>query len=882
MTVGQKASISLLASTILAAAFAVVSYSGLFRAIETGFYDPRARREVDASLDAIAAAEASYQAVLLERFSAVISMDSFRRSFLSNQAFEDSQARLNALGLLAERTTGFRGARFVDLDGKRIHFSTFPADIAKEEPLRIVYRDYGNEGDPAWSALGVSEGAAPAVNLLGGSREFVYRFPFSDGLGVHRGTALFYVSLQGMLEHLVRERLVGLGDDLAAVGDDGLLLGLPAWAGPDFSARVGELWSSGPNAEPLPVGQSAGSEAFVLFSRRATAGVLGRLVPASFFEFPEPLRWLMLAAFFVTAYLACFLVLNLRQDRMAVLAAKIRRLQLGLVEEYLDRKGGLDPVRLGRELEARRAEVRQRVRSVAGSLARKRSGEVDALVDRSWDELIAMLSGRSREEPAMDITRIEALLREALGRGAIVVQGSPPAAGQAASVRPAARAEPAPATESVEELEEAEPLEELEEAEAVEDLAEAEAAEMPSEAEAAGELEEAESLEELEEAEAVEDLEAAEAAGELEEAEALDELEEAEAVEELEEAEAAGELAEAETAEVVEEAEAVDAVEEAEAAEAVEEAEEPEELEELAGEGIAEEWGNLSAEALALASAGDEDVPLIPEGLGLELVEETDMADVIGYIGMNQPAGAGYSEDGTADGLEELPSDDAEPELDIVLGSPFLSASQFMDDESAARLEAISPAEERARNEVNELLEEVEFDLFIGSLDLSGLEGYRDEEGFLEIGEAGVAEETVEEPAPGADERFMAEAASGELSMLSDEDRERMEELQVVMEVSTEEPVDAEALASWPLWSRYAPHGRSFDSMVGEIETLIAFGDAEIGELAPLGSAARGDGPESGDVIVLVDGVFTLNRDAMNPAAADPSLKALADSVLEN
>jgi len=45
---------------------------------------------------------------------------------------------------------------------------------------------------------------------------------------------------------------------------------------------------------------------------------------------------------FLPLYLVLFLVLNLRQDRLAVLATRIKHFQIELLEEYLERKGDID------------------------------------------------------------------------------------------------------------------------------------------------------------------------------------------------------------------------------------------------------------------------------------------------------------------------------------------------------------------------------------------------------------------------------------------------------------------------------------------------------------------------------------------------------------
>ncbi|HPG87386.1 MAG TPA: hypothetical protein PLQ29_11885, partial [Spirochaetales bacterium] len=99
MTVGQKASVSLLVSTVLAAGFAALAYSGLFSVIETRFFDERVRRSVDASVDGLLESTDAYHESNAARFEALLGNDFVKRSFLTNQSAQDAFDRTRAFGL---------------------------------------------------------------------------------------------------------------------------------------------------------------------------------------------------------------------------------------------------------------------------------------------------------------------------------------------------------------------------------------------------------------------------------------------------------------------------------------------------------------------------------------------------------------------------------------------------------------------------------------------------------------------------------------------------------------------------------------------------------------------------------------------------------------
>ena len=129
--------------------------------------------------------------------------------------------------------------------------------------------------------------------------------------------------------------------------------------------------------------------------------------------------------------------------------------------------------------------------------------------------------------------------------------------------------------------------------------------------------------------------------------------------------------------------------------------------------------------------------------------------------------------------------------------------------------------------------------------------------------------------------------------MLSDDDRERLEDLQVVMDEG-EEPVDiVELEPEARVFRRYQPVQRPDYRWMGGLDVLESIGDSEpfdLLALEPLPDQEETEGPDEmneseaangSSAIVLVDGVFTLNREGVIPVDSfDPELKSLADAVL--
>ncbi len=183
------------------------------------------------------------------------------------------------------------------------------------------------------------------------------------------------------------------------------------------------------------------------------------------------------------------------------------------------------------------------------------------------------------------------------------------------------------------------------------------------------------------------------------------------------------------------------------------------------------------------------------------------------------------------------------------------------------------PSDELVAEDVDEALDEVEFDLFLEALDLSPLEGYRDEEGFLEIDELEAYAEADEPEA--AEDELELEVVDGGVAMLSDDDRERLEELQAdEAELDDGDATELETLGDSSYRGAYRPVRLEGARFAVNAEELLAIEDADPAALLELAEA-------EGELIRMVDGVFEINKAALEETGKlDPKLKRLADEVL--
>lgn len=545
MIVTHKAALSLFISVFLFAGFTVIAFTGFFDLIESRFYKPSVTgaltREIEQDTQTIEEFFDEYG----DRFSATLWEEAVQRSFLPHQNAEDIFERSKLYGLLVESGGGLQWVRFVDAGGRRLHYSSLNSDILRQDRASVAYRNYDTVDQFPFDELAVLEHESPKITLDDARNRIIFSFPFFDAQNVYRGTALFTVSARTLAERLIDSGRLKAGEDIALIGQPaGIVVHLPPSGQDALIPLIASHWGqAGGGLAVLELADAAPASLALISLQTARGFLIGRLVNESLLAFSRSMKFILLMAFFCTAYLLVFLLFNLRQDPLTIVRARIQQLRALLLDEYERRKDEADWETRGRELDHRLSEVRAELTCDIHVKGRMKT-EVDALIDRSWDELTAVIRTRAGPPPA-SLPINEARLRDMVLRiiqdaGAVFSPVSPGAPDQLAAfaadmgVDTAASASQIPlelleAIDSYEEdvMEEVMELEELETAEAdgLEELDVLEEADASGSAPEAGD-DEIEELEEVEEMEEAEDLEELEEIAEIDTIEELEELEE--------------------------------------------------------------------------------------------------------------------------------------------------------------------------------------------------------------------------------------------------------------------------------------------------------------------------------------------------------------------
>ncbi|HCC37529.1 MAG TPA: hypothetical protein DEQ14_07880, partial [Treponema sp.] len=447
MTVSQKAALSLLISVFLFAGVAVLAYTGLFDLVETRFYTPSLINSLTRETDRDAELIQEFISDLQNRFAVSLNEPAVRRSFLPNQSAEDIFERSRIYGTQLEATGGLQSVRFIDRNGIRLHFSTYAPDIISRDRLSIAYRNYPD--DPQNIPFERAQVNAEDVYKLtfdSATDRIFFSFPFFDSLDVFRGTALFTLSVRAVAERLISEKRLKIGEDiLVTTAPQGMVSGMPGTDREQIFEKVSSIWDDG-LFTPTPFESNTGNTLALISAKTGQGFFYGRIINEDIFSFPQPMKIILLVSIFLTLYLAVFLLFNLRQDNMTIVQNRLKALQISLIENYYDRKGEMDWDHWTMELEQRREDVRAEVkRGMRTGQGRRSEENIDTLIDKSWDELLAVIGGQRKVEASFDEAKLQNILDRVLRA---IPQDTPSGIPPSAPAKKPAAIQPPPAIPS--------------------------------------------------------------------------------------------------------------------------------------------------------------------------------------------------------------------------------------------------------------------------------------------------------------------------------------------------------------------------------------------------------------------------------------------------
>ncbi|MDD5930442.1 MAG: hypothetical protein PUC37_11640 [Spirochaetales bacterium] len=650
MTSGQKVAFSFLFSLVLFAFAALLLHTSLFSEIEADFYSQSKIQEKTDQLDEISTSIENYIKDVLNIIEKgedpYIKNASVRSYYVQNPSEADTVERRRLTEKLFYDIPELKGIRIVDRNARIIHFSTFDdTDILTQNGISKTYKNYPDVQKDAdilaFDLISKNSYEDKSKVLFDSQRnEIIISIPFYWIDGIYSGAAIFYIDFTKLKKSLADKNLIAQSQNFAMISDDqnlsgGFITNFPDGYFSQIKDKILDFWKKESDAKKLDADASSfsliRSKKFGVFdapekiaklddshflviinSSLQNSFYFSGLYSSELFELTDELKLLIYISTFITIFLVIFLIFSFKRNPELVLQKRVKKLQLEIIEEYLEKNETLDFYEIVKKLKSRKADLSTDILKSLNVHSKKKQKKLDLILDQSWEEIFSALGNErkvnadnnSDKEKSTDgaviqntnsavqdnsllLAEIRKMLDEVLTEVSTAKRikaaeaQKAPVQVPAASVEEIDDAEELDAAEPIEELDDAEPIEDAEAVEDVENLEDAEPVEELDDAEPVEDAEAVEDVENLEDAEPVEDLDDAEPIEDAEEVEDVEDLGDAEPVEELDNAEPVEDIEATENAEDVEDLGDAEPVEELDDAEPIEEAEEVEDVEDL-------------------------------------------------------------------------------------------------------------------------------------------------------------------------------------------------------------------------------------------------------------------------------------------------------------
>ena len=576
-----KNAVGFLITIIICGGLTVASSLGMFSKIEKNFYEPARLKLIRDRLDVVADSSNEYITSILEKFGPEDGGFLSNKAVTTYFMREPSREVGRLFGKLLDDVPGLDGVRIIEASGKSVQYSSYKNDSRndhgnktysnynelrtysghQELPYSVVTAFIETESDDAEyvdeeSSEGTggeevkdSETVLPEVNKYrlvfdGNEQRIIISYPYYYDDRSY--SVIFYVNPIDFINKLVEQHIISINEQLALISSKdgtagGFVFGMPKvgqnllaneilrrWRmrsyGPDEIASTSKINVTGITADENNGQISQEQQKFIswnlISSRNAKFIEIGGLYSMDMLAMPPYIRILLLICSFLTICLIVVILFNIRKDDDIEILSRIKKVQIGLLNEYFE--NNVERSKVAALIENQRDELTARIKKSLGRRGRKYGEDLTIILNQSWQDIINILAGadavRMKGLSTGDMTEIRRMFEEVVSHSTLRVQAvtqfpsrQPPKNKKELNTEnvsiPLAREMPELQQKLENEVEEIEPVEELEDAEEIPEEEPVEDVEEISEAEAEPVEESAASFEVLEESDFVEEIE---------------------------------------------------------------------------------------------------------------------------------------------------------------------------------------------------------------------------------------------------------------------------------------------------------------------------------------------------------------------------------------
>lgn len=569
MTSVQKIALSFLMTLVLFAGFLLTFNSYLFDFLEAKFYSQARILEKTEELNQISQGYNEYFTNFLssinDNYNSWKNLESVRSFYEPNPSEVNVAGRRIANERLFRLYTALSGIRLIDKNGRNVHYSSFDdTDILKQSGISKIYKNYPDICKDSDEILfenfeKLSDEINSRILFDDKKNRLIICEPFFYSGNIFSGYALFYFDFLNLQKELIEKEYLEKNYSLSLFSDNelsgGIADGILNSEKEKFKEPLLKIWKNQTKKTEsqtvvpekiFKLDLDENNEGFLVVltnscdSKIHVAGVYNSI----FFEIPKDLQFVIYLCIFISLFLILFLIFSFKRDSMTVLNKKVKKLQLEIMQDCLEKGEKIKLDGVFQKLSERRNEISTEILKSLKIRSKKQSQEIENLLEKNWDEIFDFFKSQndlqnnqnfsnqnavtSQNLSAEFLQEIKSLLQEVLQNTEHKTIST--AAPQLEKIEPVDEIEEVEEVEDIDEIEEVEELEEIEEVEN-EGLSPLE--EVKNDSEAEEELEELENLEELTPLEEVED--ANEGPSPLEEDAPETELEDLTPLEEVEE-----------------------------------------------------------------------------------------------------------------------------------------------------------------------------------------------------------------------------------------------------------------------------------------------------------------------------------------------------------
>ena len=559
MTSGQKTAFSFLSALLVFGAFVIFAQTGLMSKIETKFYAQSKIAQKQSQVDKLSQSCNSYIQNIFSKVQtgddAYLKSPSVKSFVEQNPSEKDEIDRRNLTIKLLDDLDGLEGIRLLENNGRNIHYSTYDSDVMRVDGIKKQYKNYPDvqaELKELNSSQILVNQNNPEAKIILDSKDnrIIVAFPFFITEKTCFGTLVCYFNQYALEQNLINSQELSIGETFMIAADSsskgGFVAGIPVDGKKEFIQAALNSWAKnkGSKSQFERLLEGKDSSYWVMMNGTSQDYVqVSIVVNSSYFELPKELIYLIYVSVFITILLVAFLIFSLKRDYLTVIRQRVKKVQFGIINEYLENRQKVEWAGIARQLEFRKEEFSDEIKKSIGGKSKKYEKQINEFLDKSWEEIISVINTQKENESTSlngaSIEEIRRVIEEVLQTAKINVNTAPVVSGVTAVTEPVeeiADAEEVEEIEEIDEVEEVSDAEEIEEAEEVEEISDAEEVEEIEEAEAVEEVEEISDAEEVTDETVVSDAE------EITDAEEIEEMpEEIEGIEEIEGVEDEGE-----------------------------------------------------------------------------------------------------------------------------------------------------------------------------------------------------------------------------------------------------------------------------------------------------------------------------------------------------